>query len=192
MLSTKKPDCVRMTQASRSTISRSYWCCSWPHYFLLRTLVSVTATTRDTFTSSISCRLQLYCSSPAITRDVFETRCSHHCIAFASILLLMFSQFKRLAKIAQICLEKLYISQINLFITFKENKARFLRLYFIHHHVKIIYVTQYIQQLPRARYPCEQFYLYYTEEANIRKTFASGEVVAPWANLMLPVHTSIV
>ena len=91
----------------------------------------------------------------------------------------MFSQLRRLAQKKLICLEKPYFSQKNLFITFKENKARFLRLYFVHHHVKMIYVTQYIQQLPRARYPCEQFYLYYTEEANIRKTFASGEVVAP-------------
>ena len=102
----------------------------------------------------------------------------------------MFSQLKRLAKKAQICLEKLYFSQINLFITFKENKARFLRLYFIHHHVNVIYVTQDIQQLSRAHYPCEQFYLYHMEEAKIHKT--SGEVVAPCANLMLPVHTSIV
>ena len=104
----------------------------------------------------------------------------------------MFSQFKRLAKIAQICLEKLYISQINLFITFKENKARFLRLYFIHHHVKIVDVTQYIQQLPRARYPCERFYLSHIEQAKVRETFASGEVVALCATLVLPVHTPIV
>ena len=48
-----------MAWALRSTLFRSCWFCCWPHLVLLRTLVSVTATTRDTFPSFTSCALQL-------------------------------------------------------------------------------------------------------------------------------------